>query len=366
MKRLTISIVGLALAASALAQQFTQTRNPLDPSLCMTASKGSIFWRTCVDGDPAQVFPTSSVAAPAPAPSTPAPAPSTPTEPPKTTTPAEVSTAPIALESTVSGPPGAYPYEMVNGQACLNNNWGAKGTLATGKQSLGSRPSANGGVDLRAVFAFPGDKTKEVASYPSCAAGQTPSGSPAGSAFRPIRQVDIIEATAGYATQSGSMTYGQATWDIWYTSTANCRGPACRRIELMVPTWPHGGYAAPAPWDGPSAAGRKPEDLGTGPNKAGYVGRETIGGVLYDVYNYPQGQFGRTDPWRLVALRPVVYPRGKAFTLDVKAAGAFMVRKGWLSPTEYLAAIEYGWEPVVSKGPITGDVSVFGLTAKVR
>jgi hypothetical protein len=381
MKRLTISIVGLALAGSALAQQVMQARNPKDQTLCMTASLGSIYWQKCQDGNTQQQIPVSIItlpATPAPVPSAPAPAPSAPTDP--KTHPAEVPSAgtvplfsdrhPSAAYKAGNGNPhhGPYPFKNVLDVVCLNNIWGASGSLASGWQSLGARDDGTGGVDLRAVWSYPGlpanAQRSEVTTYPSCVYGQTPSGSP-GSPGKglPKRVGDIKKAEYSYKASEGSATRGQHVSDIWITRSLNCRAAGCRAIEIMWLDRSYGGYNVPCAGC-KGSAGRSAANLGTGPNPKATVTRTTIGGRLVDVFDYEPGTWGGGH--RLVKLIPVELAQMGAARVDVLGILSFLKSKGRMTDNDYVGAIEVGWEPVADRGATSGDVTMRGLRIEVQ
>ena len=382
MKRLTISIVGLALAGSALAQQVMQARNPKDQTLCMTASLGSIYWQKCQDGNTQQQIPVSIItlpATPAPVPSAPAPAPSAPTDP--KTHPAEVPSAgtvplfsdrhPSAAYKAGNGNPhwGPYPAKEVNGLVCLNNIWGAYGPLAAGWQSTGAQ-LGSGGVDFRAAWSYAGLTTaqlgarSEVTSYPSCILGQTPSGSPASpSKDLPKRVGDIKSATYSYTASEGSANRGQHVSDMWVNRTANCRAPGCRAIEIMWVDRSYGGYNVPCAGC-KASAGRTAANLGTGPNPNATITRTTIGGRLVDVFDYNPGTWGGGH--RLVKLIPVSMAITGASRVDVLGVLQFLKAQGRMTDNDYLGSIEVGWEPVADRGATTGDVTMRGLRIEVQ
>ena len=379
MKRLTISIVGLALAGSALAQEPFHIKS--EAGECMMLNGAASRGVPCNANDKRQLFRqvVPAVTPPAPVPSAPAPAPSTPTDP--KTHPAEVPSAgtvplfsdrhPSAAYKAGNANPhwGPYPVKYVGDLVCLNNIWGAYGSLAAGWQSTGAQ-LGSGGVDFRAAWSYAGLTTaqlgarSEVTSYPSCILGQTPSGSPASlSKVLPRRIADIASAKYSYKASEGSATRGQHVSDIWITRAGQRPAAGNRLIEIMWLDRSFGGYNVPAA-GAPGSAGRTAANLGTGPNPRAKITRETIGGRLVDVFDYAPGTWG--GPHRLVKLIPVSMAHTGASAVDVLGIVDLMVARGHCTRDDVLAAIEVGWEPVADRGATSGDVTMRGLRIEVQ
>lgn len=272
---------------------------------------------------------------------------------------------------------GTHPPLGVNGLMCINNIWGFRDDYASAWQSVGCQAGSNGGVDIRMAISAPKasaayvSANSEVTSYPEVYLGKTPSGDPASATTTLPKQLSAL-TSATIAQQGGTcnLTRGQWVTDGWITTTNGCATGSCRKVEIMWEYWPFGGYNAPAPWS-KGGPGRTSDNIGGGPNEDGTYARVNINGETVDVYSRCTTAASGTTPatgaclpgqgWRLMKLFPMTFSKGNAHTLNFKHITDYVISQNWATTSDYLGAIEVGWEPVGDQGAVTGDCTMRGV-----
>lgn len=330
------------------------------------ALNASLQWVTVSDADVSQLFRfeqvADPVAAPAPAP-VPAPAPAPVPAPVPAPSPApnvapKTNVVPLGQMITTLTDP--QPTQALGIYRVANNAWNAEGV--SGQQSVGMQQGSVG-VDFRAKWVFPGVPGKEVLSFPEVMTGRTASFPPLAGAPLPKRLSDLKTlVTSAQKIEGSASGLGHVVYDLWTTKDPNSMSVGNRGAEIMEAVHPIGGYGVPN-WPVETTVGRAGQ-LATGRNPAGYKGRHTIGGQQFDVYFAAPDATNKLK-WRFLVFVPVVFPGYGAHRIDWMPRLKFAMDKGFLLPTEYLANVELGVEPVSEGKPTSGDITVRGFQVSV-
>ncbi len=349
-----------------------QVQNPRDPSLCMTASLGSVYWQKCDANADNQRLPYTIQTGPTKPPvvlpvdppaSTPTPAtgpvdqPKTDPEPSGTPSSSTVPLGPITRTKTDS-----YWSKNVGDTTALNNVWGAGGL--TGEQAVGIQAASNGGVDCRIKWAWPAIG-REVISYPECTYGRSASVGPVGGAKLPRPAAALSQLTTSVQRIDGGGTgFGHVVYDLWTSDNPANLGAASRRAEIMLPVIPFGCYGIPN-YPAAAAAGRDCA-AGGGRNPSGFKGRENIGGNTYDVYYFPANSPATKLRWQFIVFVPLRLAGAGAHTIDWMPLVRYMRGKGWITDGDYMSSVELGVEPVGNGRASAGDVTIRGMKVQVQ
>ncbi len=250
---------------------------------------------------------------------------------------------------------------MVEGAyRAVNNVFGTNGLPAGWSQQVGlSAPDAQGRVAARLSWNFPQTLPgKEVLAFPEVTFGRTAGFAPAGGASLPRQLSSLTRLTTRHGPIGGEAKgEGQLAYDLWFTSSPTSMAIAQRRLEVMLPVLPVGGYGIPN--SGPAAEGREGQG-GTGRNPTGYVERATLGGAIYDVFYWPPGTNGIA--WGFVVLEPLEFPGEAGGVTEWRPLFDYMLAKGFVEGADHLADVELGMQVVLG----SGDLTVHGFAVEAE
>ncbi len=278
----------------------------------------------------------------------------------------------VPLQPAVSSAQADYQVYGSGAFSVINNTWAAKSFAGRHDwlQQVGVLPAAaDGAVSFRVKWSYPSLPGLEVLAYPEIQYGRSTSTYPRPGARLPmsVGAINRLETSYSGVRASGISGQGHLSYDLWTSTTpadlvTNARaGIFHRRAEIMMPTYPFGGYGVPA--SGTAAQGRGCGTTETCSGRGGsYVERRAFGGAEYDVFYTP----ATTDPnrfpnWQFIVFEPVKFSKTAGHRVDWKPIFDYMRTKGWVTNADYLNSIEMGVEPVATGGATTGDVTVAGF-----